>query len=84
MGSILGLMRCGKCQHCGACCKWKVARGLKMFQGRRDEQREWCPYYMPELKRCSIYETRPEGCRDHPRTPAEVFEGCGFSFKETQ
>ena len=52
-----------------------------MFKDRRDEQREWCPYYMVRERRCSIYEDRPQGCRNHPRTPAEVLVGCGFYFE---
>lgn len=80
MDSVLDLK--GECQHCGACCKWKVAKGLEMFKDRRDEKREWCPYYMLKEQRCSIYEDRPEGCRKHPRTSSEVLVGCGFSFTE--
>ncbi len=55
-----------------------------MFKDRRDEEREWCPYYMVREKRCSIYEDRPEGCRLFPRVAEHLLEGCGFSFVATE
>ncbi|RLC76533.1 MAG: hypothetical protein DRJ03_28485 [Chloroflexi bacterium] len=29
---------------------------------------------------CAIYERRPQCCRDHPATPADLLPGCGFRF----
>ena len=82
LSGSMGLI--GKCQHCGACCKWETAKGLEMFKDRRDEKREWCPHYLKEIKRCGIYDTRPEGCRLFPRIAEHLLDGCGFSFTNKQ
>ena len=33
---------------------------------------------------CSIYEDRPPFCRGYPATPADLVEGCGFSFVKVE
>lgn len=29
---------------------------------------------------CSIYDGRPQACRDYPAEPADLLPGCGYSF----
>lgn len=46
-----------ECGECGLCCKLPKIRALEKPAGK------WCPHWDKE-KHCTIYETRPEVCRN--------------------
>ena len=70
-----GANRCG-----AACCRVRTYSDAETFT------ESWCPYLDLVLRRCTIYETRPEGCRRYPDvlslTAFPRYENCGYYLAE--
>lgn len=72
----VSLHRIGRCQNCGDCCILYI-----------DGQFKRCVWYtLYSEQHCTIYETRPQVCRDFPRGPADQLDKplCGYSFVDDQ
>lgn len=64
--------RCGSCQNCGDCCILYVNGGYQR-----------CVFYdLDNPKHCTIYDYRPDVCKDFPRGPfdTQYKSLCGFYF----
>lgn len=71
---MASLARLGECKRCGRCCFYDPVDGsackhLRVVRG---------------VITCSIYEARPQMCRDYPVDKSDLLEGCGFYFEETR
>ncbi len=73
----------GSCRRCGECC-------VCWYYDAPDQPAEvsprkgWCPHLDVKTKLCLIYDERPQGCRNYPRSSdfeeGKVLSGCGFSL----
>ena len=77
-----GIIRIGKCLHCGKCCEDKVKiysciGDTIQLTSRKDVQ---CIHYVEEPKTCNNYKSRSEWCSLFPYLPEVLFDGCGYRF----
>ena len=66
----------------GECCKIRVYK-----PGNQEYTLRWCEHFVESTRRCGIYETRPNGCRNYPlirnlEHDVWSFPGCGYYLEE--
>lgn len=86
--------RCGECSNCGQCCSDilhlseeeikridKYLKKIKVIQHNKEKNNLMCPFRNEMLKKCDIYEVRPEICRIFKcnKTPEEAFRNREFT-----
>lgn len=86
--------RCGDCSNCGQCCSDilhlseeeikridKYLKENKVIQHNKGKTNLMCPFRNEMLKKCDIYEVRPEICRIFKcnKTPEEAFRNREFT-----
>lgn len=68
----------------GACCRFRVIDNTD----RSKFTYRWCEYFNQTTRRCTIYETRPDGCRRYPEvfslTAFPKHDGCGYYLSEIE
>lgn len=86
--------RCGECSNCGQCCSDilhlseeeikridKYLKENKVVQHNKGKNNLMCPFRNEMLKKCDIYEVRPEICRIFKcnKTPEEAYRNREFT-----
>jgi len=70
--------RVGECNNCGACCYFTFPNGRGVI----------CPNYSTKSDlHCTIYDKRPQACRDFPANPESlqwVKKWCSIQFVDEQ
>lgn len=77
------LVRKGKCNRCGKCCKESYL--IKYYGFKTEVEQTKCSHFatIDGVSACLVHDKKPDFCRTFPAAPEDLVSlNCGFYFEE--